>query len=48
MKKARFICRHCGTKFTTEVLEPGEAEEKRLQPVHVKCPQCGSIDVERN
>ncbi|MCK4825119.1 hypothetical protein KA005_55740 [bacterium] len=48
MKKARFICRHCGNRFATDVLEPGEAEEKRIRPVPVRCPQCGSTNVEQN
>jgi len=38
MIKRKFICRHCGNRFVAEVLEPGEAEEKRIRPVPVRCP----------
>lgn len=47
MIKRQFICRDCGNKFVVEVFEPGEAEEKRIRPVPVRCPQCGSTDLER-
>ena len=45
MKKQRFICQDCGEVFTVEILEPGEAEEKRIRPVPVKRPKCGSVNV---
>jgi RNase P subunit RPR2 len=41
MKKKRFICDRCEESFVIEVLEPGEAEQKRLRPVAVRCPKCG-------
>ena len=45
MKRKRFICQDCGEVFTVEIFEPGEAEEKRIRPVPVKCPKCGSTNV---
>ena len=45
MKKQRFICQNCREVFTVEIFEPGEAEEKRIRPVPVKCPKCGSMSV---
>jgi len=45
MKKQRFICQNCGEVFTVEIFEPGEAEEKRIRPIPVKCPKCGSMNV---
>ena len=45
MKKQRFICQDCGEVFTVEILEPGEAEEKRIKTTSVKCPKCGSTNV---
>lgn len=47
MVRRRFRCRKCGNRFETEVFEPGEAESKRLPSGPVKCPECGSPDVER-
>jgi len=45
--KQRFICKNCGEVFTEEILELGEAEEKRIRPIPVKCPKCGSANVKR-
>jgi DNA-directed RNA polymerase subunit RPC12/RpoP len=45
--KVRFICRKCGCKFTADVLEKGEAEEKRVPTSPVRCPECGGTSVER-
>jgi len=45
MKKQRYICQNCEEVFTVEIFEPGEAEEKRIRPVPVKCPKCGSPNV---
>jgi len=45
MKKQRFICQNCREVFEVEIFEPGEAEEKRIRPVPVKCPKCGSMNV---
>ena len=47
MIRRRFRCRRCGCKFETEVLEPGEVEEKRLPSGPVTCPECKSTDIER-
>jgi len=41
MIKKQMICRRCGKRFTAEVLEPGEAEEKRVTSRAVTCPECG-------
>ena len=41
MIKRRFICHKCERTFMIEVLEPGEAESRRVRPVAVRCPQCG-------
>lgn len=48
MIKRRFICKDCGESFATEVLEPGEAEEKGIRPAPVRCPNCGSTEIERS
>lgn len=47
MIRANFICKRCGHKFTMEIFEKGEQEEKRLSGSPVKCPNCGSSSVER-
>lgn len=41
MKKVRYLCKKCGLRFVAEVLEPGEAEEKRLSTRQVLCERCG-------
>ena len=41
MKKRRFVCPRCEKSFVVEVLEPGEAQEKKVGPVPVRCPDCG-------
>lgn len=48
MKKQRFICRDCGCKFVVEVLEEGEAEERRLPTSPIRCKDCGSNAIERD
>jgi hypothetical protein len=40
MVKRRFICDRCQKSFVVEVLEPGEAERKRLRPSPISCPDC--------
>ena len=40
MVKRRFVCTECGNRFAVEVLEPGEAEEKRIGSAPVRCPEC--------
>ncbi len=40
MRKKRFICDRCQESFVIEVLEPGEAEHKRIRPMPVRCPKC--------
>jgi len=45
MKKQRFICQDCEEVFTVEILEPGEAKEKRINTTSVKCPKCGSTNI---
>lgn len=47
MIKREFRCMNCGEKFVIEVLEPGEAEERRIHPVPVTCPNCRSSNVKR-
>jgi len=47
MIKREFRCMNCGEKFVVEVLEPGEAEERRIRPVPVTCPNCRSTNVKR-
>jgi DNA-directed RNA polymerase subunit RPC12/RpoP len=47
MIKRQFICKNCGHKFTAEVFEKGEAEEKGLIAGAVRCPKCNSTSVER-
>jgi len=44
---ARLICKKCGHKFTAEILEKGEAQEKRLSTSPVLCPKCRSAELER-
>lgn len=41
MKEALFVCKQCGHQFVVKVLEPGEAEAKRITPSPVRCPECG-------
>lgn len=41
MDKKGFVCVSCEKTFVIEVLEPGEAEQKRIRPVPVRCPECG-------
>jgi len=45
MKKQKFICQDYGEVFTVEILEPEEAEEKRIRTAPVRCPKCGSTNV---
>lgn len=40
MIKRRYYCPRCERWFVVEILEPGEAEAKRLRPVPVSCPEC--------
>lgn len=47
MKKQGFKCKRCGEKFVKEILELGEAKEKRLVTSPVRCPNCRSEDIER-
>ena len=47
MVKAKFICKKCGRKFTVEIFEEGEAQEKRFSGSLVRCPHCQSTAVER-
>ena len=47
MITVRFICRNCGETFSTQIFEPGEAEEKRAPTGPVRCPNCNSMAVER-
>jgi len=46
MVRKKFLCRRCGRAFVKEVFEEGEAEEKRLRASPVKCPHCGSYEIE--
>jgi transposase-like protein len=39
--KRRFFCRRCQRDFVLEVLEPGEAEKKKVPVQAVRCPECG-------
>ena len=48
MTVVRFICKNCGERFTAQVFEKGEAEEKRVATSPVQCPKCGSTAVERD
>ena len=41
MVRKRFVCERCEESFVVEVLEPGEADRKRVRPVPVRCPKCG-------
>lgn len=43
----KYICRNCGCKFEEDVISREEAKERRVSLHPVKCPKCGSIDVER-
>ena len=47
MKKQGYRCRSCGNTFELEVFEPGEAEKKRQGTKPVRCPDCGSGNLER-
>ena len=48
MKKQRFVCKNCGCRFVVEVLEEGEAEERRLPASPVRCRECGSTSLVRD
>jgi DNA-directed RNA polymerase subunit RPC12/RpoP len=48
MIKRKFICKNCGERFVAKVLEPGEAEEKGIRSAPVRCPNCGSTEIERD
>jgi DNA-directed RNA polymerase subunit RPC12/RpoP len=41
MVKRGFVCVRCEKTFILEVLEPGEAKDKKIRPVPISCPQCG-------
>jgi DNA-directed RNA polymerase subunit RPC12/RpoP len=45
MITVRFVCKNCGERFTTQIFEKGEAEEKRVPTGPTRCPKCGSTDV---
>ncbi|WHZ25330.1 MAG: hypothetical protein OJF51_000125 [Nitrospira sp.] len=48
MVKASYFCRRCGAKFSIDVFEEGEAEEKRIPSGPVRCKDCGGGgDLER-
>lgn len=47
MHKVRLICRKCGLKFTAEVLDEDEAEDRRRRSSPVRCPHCNSTEIER-
>ena len=47
MRTVRFICSDCGFEFESRVFEEGEAEERRLRPVPIRCPRCRSHKIER-
>jgi hypothetical protein len=39
--KKRFYCPRCNEWHVLEVLEPGEAQVRRVHPIAVRCPECG-------
>ena len=47
MVKRQFVCKKCGHRFTAEVFEKGEAEEKRKKAVPLSCSRCSNTQVER-
>jgi len=47
MIRRRFVCRNCGYRFDADVLEEGEAEEKRMRPARLRCPKCNSAEIDR-
>ena len=51
MKSKIFFCRNCGYEWQVAVLSQEEAEEARRknQPVSsVRCPKCGSSNLEQH
>jgi transposase-like protein len=45
-----FRCRQCGDGFVVNVLSPEEIAERqrlRLSCGPIRCPQCGSLNVDR-
>jgi formylmethanofuran dehydrogenase subunit E len=46
-EKAKIYMPKLWEVFTVEIFESGEAEEKRIRPVPVKCPKCGSTNMKR-
>lgn len=42
MEKVEFRCTLCGKTFVCEVVDPREAQQKRLATSPVRCPECKS------
>lgn len=45
MQKVTYVCLRCQSQFALNVLEPGEAEARRIMGVPPRCSSCGSHDV---
>jgi hypothetical protein len=46
MQKVAYICLRCQREFELNVLEPGEAEARKVRGVPPKCSSCNCHDVE--
>ena len=41
-----FKCQMCGNQFEVEVFDRDDPEERRRQGAPVRCPKCGSAQIE--
>ncbi len=46
MRTVRLICRQCGHEDKVEILTPDEKRDPTIPRQPVRCPKCGSTDVE--
>jgi DNA-directed RNA polymerase subunit RPC12/RpoP len=47
MRRTKYICKRCKKVFWVNLLEPGEAEDKKIISGPVQCPECRSMEVQK-